>query len=330
MAANVLAGRYRLETCIAIGGMGQVWRGRDLTLCRPVAVKLLNDKSAGDPQAPRRFMAEARYAGQICHEGIAKVYDFCATEPPFLVMELVDGPSLAQLLSSGPLGTYRALDMTAQVAWALEAAHRAGIVHQDVKPANLMLSSDGQVKLTDFGIACVHGAEPVTCAGSISGTSAYLAPERLDGAPASPASDLYSLGIVLHECLTGTRPFTGTALQVALAHRLREPPPLPASIPLAVAGLVSDLMTKDPLSRPHSAAVVASRAASLRDRLSSASSPEPRASTRLLLADGGFDTRIQPQDRVKTSQLQDPPDRRRGHDQTEVDVHRRRELMDVD
>ncbi len=273
MAADVLADRYRLETCIAIGGMGQVWRGHDLTLRRPVAIKLMNDRSASDPEAPRRFRAEARYAGKLCHQGIAMVYDFCEAERPFLVMELVEGPSLAQLLSGGPLPPGRALDVAAQVGWALHAAHCAGIVHQDVKPANLVVGRHGRVKLTDFGIACSKGSAPVTCAGTISGTFAYLAPERLDGAAATPASDLYSLGVVLHECLRGARPFTGTALEVALAHRLREPPPLPASVPPAVAGLVADLMTKDPLSRPQSAAAVASRAACLRDQLSGSNWP---------------------------------------------------------
>ncbi len=219
MAVNVLAERYRLEACLAIGGMGQVWRGWDLALGRPVAIKLMNDRCASDPQAPARFKAEARHAGKLCHQGIAKVYDYCENDRPFLVMELVEGPSLAQLLTGGPLEPGRALDIIAQVAWALRAAHSAGIVHQDVKPANLVVSQDGLVKLTDFGIACRTGSVPVNWAGMISGTSAYLAPERLVGARATPASDLYSLGVVLHECLTGSRPFTGTAMEIALAHQ---------------------------------------------------------------------------------------------------------------
>jgi serine/threonine protein kinase len=279
MAANVLADRYRLEACIAVGGMGQVWRGRDLALRRPVAIKLMNDRYAADPQAPARFKAEARYAGKVCHQGIAKVYDFWETDRPFLVMELIEGPSLAQLVSVGPLQPGRALDLIAQVAWALHAAHCAGIVHQDVKPANLMLGRDGLVKLTDFGIACRRGSVPVSWAGVISGTSAYLAPERLVGAPATPASDLYSLGVVLYECLSGARPYTGTAMELALAHQLREPPPLPASIPAAVVGLVTDLMSKDPLNRPPSAASVAVRAVRLRDQLGP--SPAARAAEAL-------------------------------------------------
>lgn len=273
MAAEVLAGRYRLEACLAVGGMGQVWRGRDLALRRPVAIKLLNDKSSRDPQAPGRFRAEARYAGKVCHQGIAKVYDYCETDRPFLVMELVEGPSLAQVLSGGALPLGRALDVTAQVAWALQAAHSAGIVHQDVKPANLVLSRAGQVKLTDFGIACRQGSVPVTCAGTISGTSAYLAPERLHGALAMPASDLYSLGVVLYECLSGKRPFTGTATEMAVAHQLREPPPLASSVPSSVTRLVADLMSKDPRSRPRSAAGAASRAARLRERLGGSGRP---------------------------------------------------------
>jgi serine/threonine-protein kinase len=265
--AGVLAGRYRLEACIAVGGMGQVWRGRDLALCRPVAIKLMNDRYASDPEAPARFKAEARYAGRLCHRGVAKVYDFCENDRPFLVMELVRGPSLAQVLGGGPLQPGRALDVIAQVAWALQAAHSAGIVHQDVKPANLVVDPDGLVKLTDFGIACRSGSVPVNWAGMISGTSAYLAPERLAGGRAIPASDLYSLGVVLYECLSGARPFTGTALEIALAHQLREPPPLPASIPMAVTRLVADLMSKDSRGRPGNAASVAVRAARLRDQL---------------------------------------------------------------
>jgi serine/threonine-protein kinase len=265
--ADVLAGRYRLEACIAVGGMGQVWRGRDLALCRPVAIKLMNDRYASDPEAPARFKAEARYAGRLCHRGIAKVYDFCENDRPFLVMELVAGPSLAQVLGGGPLEPGRALDVIAQVAWALQAAHSAGIVHQDVKPANLVVGPGGLVKLTDFGIACRSGSVPVNWAGMISGTSAYLAPERLAGGRAIPASDLYSLGVVLYECLSGARPFTGTALEIALAHQLREPPPLPASIPMAVTRLVADLMSKDSQGRPGNAASVAVRAARLRDQL---------------------------------------------------------------
>ena len=266
MVVNVLAERYRLETCLAIGGMGQVWRGWDLALCRPVAIKLMNDRWACDPQAHARFKAEAQHAGKVCHQGIAKVYDYCENDQLFLVMELVDGPSLAQLLTGGPLEPGRALDITAQVAWALQAAHSVGIVHQDVKPANLVVSQDGLVKLTDFGIACRTGSAPVNWAGMISGTSAYLAPERLAGARATPASDLYSLGVVLHECLTGSRPFTGTAIEIALAHQLCQPPPLPTSIPGAVARLVVDLMSKDPRGRLGTAASVAARASYLRDQ----------------------------------------------------------------
>jgi eukaryotic-like serine/threonine-protein kinase len=285
-SANVLADRYRLDACIAIGGMGQVWRGRDLALRRPVAIKLMKDKADCDPQAAARFKAEARYAGQVCHRGIAKVYDFCETARPFLVMELLEGPSLAQVISAGPLAPGRALEVTAQVAWALQAAHRAGIVHQDVKPANLVFSRDGQVKLTDFGIACRIGSAPAICAGTISGTSAYLAPERLAGANAAPASDLYSLGVVLHECLSGTRPFTGTAREMALAHQLRPPPPLPASVPAPVADLASQLMLKDPRSRPRSAAVVADRAARLRTRFRGPGEPArlDRASAQIATA----------------------------------------------
>lgn len=159
------------------------------------------------------------------------------------------------------------MDIVAQAAAGLDAAHRAGLVHRDIKPANLLLSTAGTVKITDFGIAHAAGSAPVTRHGQVVGTPAYLAPERVAGQAAGPASDLYSLGIVAHECLTGVRPFTGTSVEIAIAHSQRALPPLPASVPAPVAAFIAELTTKDPAARPANARLVSARAAQLRDSL---------------------------------------------------------------
>jgi serine/threonine-protein kinase len=184
-------------------------------------------------------------------------------------MELVDGPSLAAVLTAGPLGAARTMDVVAQVASGLQTAHAAALVHRDIKPANLLLAADGQVKITDFGIAHVAGSVPVTRTGTVMGTPAYLAPERVSGASATPASDLYSLGVVAYECLAGAQPFTGKPLEVAAAHRDLPLPPFPHAVPAEVAQLVADLTAKNPAARPASAREVATRAVRLREDIAS-------------------------------------------------------------
>jgi serine/threonine-protein kinase len=268
----LLAGRYRLESQIAAGGVGEVWRAEDTVLTRPVAVKLLRAEFAGHAEMQERFRAEARHAGALSHPAIARVYDYCEPapeHPAFLVMELVDGPSLAAVLTAGPLGAAQAMDVVAQVASGLQTAHEAALVHRDIKPANLLLAADGQVKITDFGIAHVAGSVPVTRTGTVMGTPAYLAPERVSGASATPASDLYSLGVVAYECLAGAQPFTGKPLEVAAAHRDLPLPPFPHAVPAEVAQLVADLTAKNPAARPASAQDVATRAARLREDMAS-------------------------------------------------------------
>jgi serine/threonine-protein kinase len=262
-AAIVLAGRYRLDDWIAVGGMGEVWRATDLVLHRPVAVKVLRAEYAEHPETLARFRAEARHAGALSHPSIAQIYDYGeagAGHPPFLVMELVDGPPLARLLTAGPLDPARVLDIIAQTAEGLAAAHAAGLVHRDVKPGNLLLTPDDRVKITDFGIAHAAGATPITRTGVLIGTPAYLAPERVAGSPAGPAGDLYSLGIVGYECLAGTPPFVGTAMEIALAHQMRPLPPLPPEVPAGAAALVAELTAKDPAARPADAREVGYRA----------------------------------------------------------------------
>jgi eukaryotic-like serine/threonine-protein kinase len=261
-----LAGRYRLDAPVASGGAGQVWRAVDLVLGRVVAVKVLRPDAASDPEARARFHAEACNASRLSHPGVAQVYDFGedgSPNRPFLVMELVDGPSLAEELAGGPLGQGRTVDLIAQVAAGLHAAHSAGIVHRDIKPANLLITADGQVKITDFGIASVARDAPQTSSGILVGTPAYLAPERAAGKPATAASDLYSLGVVGYECLTGAPPFHGPALEVAEAHVRTPFPALPATVPGEVGTLIAALTAKDPWTRPSSAREVAEQAGRL-------------------------------------------------------------------
>ncbi len=270
---SLLAGRYRLETQIAAGGAGEVWRAADTVLARPVAVKLLRAEYTSHAETLARFRAEARSAGSLSHPAIARVYDYGEPDPPqppFLVMELVNGPSLAGLLASGPLDPGRTMDVVAQVAAGLQVAHADGLVHRDIKPANLLLDPTGQVKITDFGIAYAAGSSPVTRTGMVVGTPAYLAPERVSGASATTATDLYSLGVVAYECLTGAPPFSGAPVEVAVAHRDRPLPELPLAVPAEVARLVAELTAKDPAARPAGAGEVARRAGQLRDSISGA------------------------------------------------------------
>lgn len=276
---SLLGSRYRLDDRVGAGGMGEVWRATDLVLDRLVAVKLLHPGYAQDEDDLTRFRAEARHAGSLSHPGIAQVYDYGEADPPYppyLVMELVDGPSLASLLDEGPADPARTMGLVAQAARALQAAHLAGLVHRDIKPDNLLLSRSGQLKITDFGIAHAAGAAPLTRPGTLIGTPAYLAPERAAGEPATPAADLYALGIVAFECLTGEPPFTGEPLAVALAHQVRPLPSLPPSVPVEVAELVADLTAKDPRARPASAAEVAGRAEQLRTILTAPVTREGR------------------------------------------------------
>jgi eukaryotic-like serine/threonine-protein kinase len=272
----LLADRYRLGERIAAGAVGEVWRGTDLLLARPVAVKLLRAAFTQHEETLTRFRAEARHAACLSHPGIAQIYDYCEDDwphPPYLVMELVDGPSLDTVLTRRRLTPAQVMGLISQAADALAAAHAAGLVHRDIKPGNLLLGPEGRVKLTDFGISYAAGSAPVTSTGAVIGTPAYLAPERVAGATGTPAADLYALGIVGYECLTGHRPFNGSPLDVAIAHREQPLPPLPAAIPVGVTGLISELTAKDPAARPGSAAEVARRAARLRRALTASAPP---------------------------------------------------------
>jgi serine/threonine protein kinase len=265
-----LDGRYQLDDRIAAGGYGEVWRATDLVLGRRVAVKLLLAQHVQQAETLARFRAEAQRAGALNHQNIARVYDYVEPnppQPPFLVMELIDGPSLAQVLTDGPLPPAQVMDIIAGAASGLQAAHDAGLVHRDIKPANLLLPRDGAVKITDFGISYAADSAPMTASGMLVGTAGYMAPERLGAGPVTGAADLYALGIVGYESLAGSPPFTGTPLEIAVAHRDQPLPPLPASVPAGVVGLIGALIAKDPAARPASAGDVAQWATSQHDML---------------------------------------------------------------
>ena len=254
-----VANRYALDSRIATGGMGEVWRAADTVLGRQVAVKLLKAEYADNATFRSRFETEARHAASLHHPGVAAVYDFGESAPsdgsgvarPYLVMELVDGQPLSALLEPGhPLDPDATRDLLAQAADALGAAHAAGIVHRDVKPANLLVTPGRTVKITDFGIARAAEGMSLTETGQVMGTPQYLSPEQAQGGTATPASDVYSLGVVAFECLAGKRPYVAeTAVATALAH-LREPvPDLPDDVPADLAAVVRRAMAKSPEDR---------------------------------------------------------------------------------
>ncbi|MHA5049701.1 protein kinase domain-containing protein [Streptomyces sp. SD15] len=254
----LIAGRYRLSASIGRGGMGEVWQAYDETLARPVAVKLLLPQDS-DPTATSRFRLEAQTAGRLNHPNVVGVLDFGQHENRlFLVMELVEGPSLASVLSqSGALPAERVARIAAETAAGLAAAHRQGIVHRDIKPANLLLDADGTLKIGDFGIARFldDPGAALTATGQIVGTSLYLAPERALGQPAGPASDVYALGCVLYQLLTGRPPFRADTA-VAILHQHLDAAPLPprelgvAGLPPAFENYLLGLLAKDPEHRP--------------------------------------------------------------------------------
>jgi len=250
--------RYRLDSRIATGGMGEVWRATDLVLGREVALKLLKAEYAGDPTFRSRFQTEARNAAALHHPNVASIFDFGelpgidgGSRRPYLVMELVRGEPLSALLRGGqPMLPQTAADLLAQAADGIAAAHDLGIVHRDVKPANLLVTPDRVVKITDFGIARAADAVALTQTGQVIGTPQYLSPEQAEGKQATGASDIYSLGVVLYECLAGRRPFEGDSpVATALAHLRQPPPPLPDQVPAQLRQTVTVALAKDPAAR---------------------------------------------------------------------------------
>ncbi|MYS13380.1 serine/threonine-protein kinase [Streptomyces sp. SID4982] len=253
----LIAGRYRLRDVIGRGAMGEVWRAFDETLGRPVAVKLMLTQQA-DPTAVSRFRLEAQTAGRLNHPYVVGVRDFGEFENRlFLVMDLIEGDSLAGALTTqGAFPAERVARVAAEAAGGLAAAHRQGIVHRDIKPANLLLDADGTLKIGDFGIARFldDPGNALTATGQIVGTSLYLAPERALGRPAGAASDVYSLGCVLYQLLTGRPPFQAESA-LAVLHQHLDAAPVPpgqlgASLSPAFENYLLSLLAKEPQERP--------------------------------------------------------------------------------
>jgi eukaryotic-like serine/threonine-protein kinase len=263
---QIFGSRYELVSRIAIGGMGEVWKANDSVIGRTVAIKILKEEFLGDPGFRERFRAEAKHAALVNHEGIANVFDYGEEENnAYLVMELVPGEALSTVLERDKiLPATKVLHIVAQTAHALHAAHQAGLVHRDIKPGNLLITPDGTVKITDFGIARLADQVPLTATGQVMGTVQYLAPEQAGGKPASPLTDVYSLGIVAYEALAGKRPFRGESqVAIAMAQIKEKPPELPSSIPEPVRRLVMSCMSKKPEGRPASAHDLAQAALAL-------------------------------------------------------------------
>lgn len=254
---TLIGARYRLDRRLAAGGMGVVWVAHDELLGRPVALKLLNPDLA-DEERRRRFRAEARAAARLSHRGVVAVYDYGEeADVTFLAMELVDGESLHEVLRRrAPLPPGEVMAMMAQAAAALADAHDHGLVHRDVKPANLLVGPNGTIKVTDFGIARAVDMTTATLDGSVLGTVAYMSPEQIRGERVGAASDVYSLGVVAYEALAGVRPFAAQeSIAVALSHLHDPVPALAGSVPGPVQELVASMLLKDPAARPSAARV---------------------------------------------------------------------------
>src|SRR5918992_27888 len=248
---RTIANRYELREVIGRGGMATIYRANDRRSGREVALKLMRPDLAEDPAFTARFVGEAERAASIAHRNVLTIYDHGHEGDPYIAMELVTGPDLATLLArDGRLSPERAVEIAMQVAAALAAAHRHGIVHRDVKPSNLLLTDEGRVKVVDFGIARGHDETSVTATGSTLGSVDYFSPEQARGDPATEASDVYALGIVLYEMLTGRRPFTGDSAYAIAVKRISEDPPDPRSVvpdlPQALVAVVMRALRREP------------------------------------------------------------------------------------
>ena len=255
-------GHYDVTALIGEGGMGQVWQATDTQLGRQVALKILPDAFADDPDRLARFQREAQVLASLNHPGIAAIYGIeKSEETQALVLELVEGPTLADRIAKGPIPADEALPIAKQIAEALEAAHEAGVIHRDLKPANIKVKDDGTVKVLDFGLAKQMPAEALseastetlasmTRAGTLLGTLPYMAPEQLRGQPADPRTDIWALGVVLYEMVAGERPFKGgTSVELGSAILQGPPTSCPTRIPRNVAAVIQRCLSKDPQQR---------------------------------------------------------------------------------
>jgi eukaryotic-like serine/threonine-protein kinase len=285
---TLLSGRYEVIRAIGWGGMAEVYLASDRFLGRRVAVKVILQRYAEDDRFVARFRREARAAASLGHPNVVAVHDVGVHEgSPFLVMEYVPGRTLTELVrDQGPLPPDRVCEIGEGVARALGAAHAAGIVHRDVKPANVMVTADGRVKVLDFGIARALRWTPLTDTPAVQGTVEYMAPEYVRGEGADPRSDLYSLGAVLYELTTGKPPFTGDSpLQIAYRHLEEAPAPPDAvrqEVPPALSAIIVRLLAKHPGERYRRAEELAADLAGLREGRPAATSPLPRGHTSVL------------------------------------------------
>jgi serine/threonine-protein kinase len=268
LSGVALDGRYELHAIIGEGTFGRVYRGRDRRLARPVAVKVIKPWWAEDPEWARTFEREAQLLASINDPGIVQIFDVGATgEGLYYVAELVEGESLADRLGRGPLRPGEAVDLAQQIGAALAQAHARRIVHRDVKPANVLISAHGRAKLGDFGVARLAEGTSEGGGATIVGTPRYMAPEQARGGAITPATDVYALGVVLYEMLSGAPPFGGhSAVELALRHLEDPPPALPEAVPRPVADVVARALAKEPSQRYADGGEVAdalARAASL-------------------------------------------------------------------
>ena len=247
---TILQSRYRIDDLIDRGGMADVYRGRDVRLERDVAVKVLREV-----EHERRFAAEARTLARLQHPNLVRLLDAGTDNgDAFLVLELLGGATVRQLLDGGALPSDRVARIGGETTTALDYIHRQGIVHRDVKPSNLMFDDYGSIRLADFGIARLLGGTRITGTHEAIGTMAYIAPEQLEGGEVGPPTDVYSLGLVLIECLTGRRAFDGPPAEAAAA-RLSRDPGIPAGLPGGWPGMLGAMTARDPHARPSAAAV---------------------------------------------------------------------------
>ena len=263
--------RYRLDSRLAQGGMGEVWKGYDIQLGREVAIKALRSDVTNAEAKLRRLRAEAHNSANLAHPNIAALFEYYEHDGiGFLVMEYVPSKSLADLFheQNGPMEPTRLLPILIQTARGLFVAHSHGVIHRDVKPANIMVSDSGEVKITDFGVSYSTNQEQITQDGMVVGTAQYISPEQAQGQHATPQSDIYSLGIVAYEGLCGHRPFTGaTPVDIAAAHVNNPVPPLPDSVDVQLREFVMSMLSKDPLDRPKDALTVSRTLSRIERRL---------------------------------------------------------------
>jgi len=298
MVGRTLASRYKILRRVGAGGMGQVYRARHVILRHDVALKLLSSELTRDPVMRERFVREAQATNLLKHPNIVDIWDVAEEgNRVFLVMEFLEGESLAQRMQSGPMGVREAVEIAIPVCHALGRAHSLGVVHRDVKPENVFLVRDPsgalRVKVLDFGIVHMRGEVRLTMPGEVFGTPEYLASELARGEQCGPASDLYALGVMLYEMVTGALPFNGTVQQLIDHHARTAPPAIRArmpSAPEALDALVLSLMQKQPVERPRSAAEVLDALASILEQESTAMAPGGRPSENTPERDGAGET----------------------------------------